>query len=99
MNIHELRCIVQIAEYVNQLTAGAGDLEVTTTRLTGDDLVPDARVIAATFTRGIYAQRYYLTVHADGTIEQWLEAPVQGNMISKRETVAEGIAQEIYSMI
>lgn len=99
MNIHELRVIVEIAEHVDQLTDGAHDLEVATTKLTGNDLVPDARVIAATFTRGIYAQRYYLTVHADGTIEQWLEAPVQGNMISKRETIAEGIAQEIYSMV
>lgn len=99
MNIDELRVIVKIAEYVDQLAAGADDLEVTTTRLTGEDLVPDARVIAATFTRGIYAQRYYFTVHVDGTIEQWLEAPVQGNMISKRETHAEGIAQEISSMI
>ena len=99
MNIHELRVIVEIAEYVDQLTDGAHDLEVTTTKLTGNDPVPDARVIAATFTRGIYTQRYYFTVHAGGTIEQWLEAPVQGNMISKRETYAEGIAQEIYSMV
>lgn len=99
MNIHELRCIVKIAEYVDQLTAGADDLEVTTTRLTGEDLVPDARVIAATFTRGIYTQRYYFTVHQNGTIEQWQEAPVQGNIISKREITPGGIAHEIYSMV
>lgn len=99
MNIHELRVIVKIAEYVDLLTNEANDLEVTTTKLTGDDLVPEARVIAATFTRDIYTQSYYFTVYADGTIEQWLEAPVQGNMISKREATAEGIAQEIYSMV
>lgn len=99
MNIYELRVIYQIAQRVDQLTGGENDLEVSTTRLTGDDLVPDARVIAATFTRGIYAQRYYFTVHKDGIVEQWLEAPVQGNIISKRETIPEGIAQEIYSMV
>ena len=99
MNIHELRVIIEIAEYVDRLTDDANDLEVTTARLTGDDLVPDARVIAATFTRGIYTQHYYLTVHKDGTVEQWLEAPVQGNSISKREATPEDIAQEIYSMV
>lgn len=98
MNINELRCIYQITEYVDRLTAGAADLEVITTRLTGDDLVPNARVIAATFTGDTYAQRYYFTVHQNGTIEQWQEAPVQGNIISKREITPGGIAHEIYAL-
>ena len=99
MNIEELHWIDYIAQRVGQRTGGKCDLEISATRLVRDDLMPDARIIAVTFTRGTHAQRYYLTVHADGTIEQWLEAPVQSNVISKQETHVEDIVREICNMV